>query len=129
MTNYFGNPEIERDSFELKSLDDAVTLRNHILRLFERAAWTDDEDYRRALTTLVVVGGGPTGLETCGALCELYEHVLRKEYAQPHAAHRAGRGAGSAADAVSAERFSSRRYQQLESLGVEVILGNARCRS
>jgi NADH dehydrogenase len=79
-TNYFNNLHIERNSFGLRDLDDALTLRNHILRLFEKAAWTEDDNKRDALMTLVVVGGGATGLETAGALYELYNDVLDKEY-------------------------------------------------
>ena len=79
-TNFFGQGDIEAHAFELKTVADGVLLRNHILREFERAAWSDDPVYRQAATTLVVVGGGPTGLETAGALHELTVHVLRKEF-------------------------------------------------
>ena len=79
-SNYFGNQEIEAFSFDLKSLADAVELRNHALRLFERAVWATDPAERAALLTFVVVGGGPTGIETAGALYELYNHVLDQEY-------------------------------------------------
>ena len=122
-TNYFNNPHFSQYTFELKSVDDAVMLRNHILRQFERAAWTDDADYRRALTTLVVVGGGPTGLETSGALFELYHHVLSKEYA--HLSPRIV--LVEALDRLLTpfpQPLQQSAYHQLESLGVEVILGN-----
>ena len=123
VTNYFNNPQIAENSFELKTLDDAVRLRNHILRLFERAAWSNDEPYRGAVTTLVVVGGGPTGLETAGALFELYEHVLSKEYANlaPRIV------LVEALDRLLTpfhEPQQKSAYRQLESLGVEVIIGN-----
>ncbi|ACY13023.1 NAD(P)/FAD-dependent oxidoreductase [Haliangium ochraceum] len=80
VTNFFGNDNIAARSFDLKALGDAVRLRNHILKLFERATWTPDPEARLALTTMVVVGGGPTGLETAGALYELYNNVLAKEF-------------------------------------------------
>ena len=79
-TNWFGNEQIKRNSFGLRDLSDAVALRHHILKLFEKAAWTEDQTERDALLTFIVVGGGPTGLETAGALYELYNHVLTKEY-------------------------------------------------
>jgi NADH:ubiquinone reductase (H+-translocating) len=80
ITNYMNVDSAGQHGFGLKTLEEAVVLRNHILRLFERAAWTDDAQLREALTTLVVIGGGPTGLETAGALQELIQKVLRKEY-------------------------------------------------
>ncbi|GAB4510251.1 MAG: NAD(P)/FAD-dependent oxidoreductase [Anaerolineae bacterium] len=127
VTNYFNNPSIEHFGFGLKSLDDSIELRNHILRLFERAAWTDDEAERKALMTLVVVGGGPTGLETAGALYELYNHVLTSEYSKPELLH-ARVVLVEAIDrllAVYPERLQKSAYKQLTSLGVEVILNQA----
>lgn len=82
ITNYFGNLNLDKYAFGLKDLNDAVVLRNHILTMFERAAWTQKQTDREALTTLVVVGGGPTGLETAGALYELYNDVIQKEFPQ-----------------------------------------------
>lgn len=78
--NYFGNESIQNNSFALRDLNDSITLRNHILRLFEKAAWTQNDSLRDSLMTFVVVGGGPTGLETAGALYELYNNVLDAEY-------------------------------------------------
>ncbi|MGJ3238978.1 MAG: NAD(P)/FAD-dependent oxidoreductase [Anaerolineae bacterium] len=78
--NYFGNEHIPQHSHRLRDLEDAVVLRNHILRLLEKAAWTQDEAERNSLMTFVVVGGGATGLETAGALYELYNNVLDAEY-------------------------------------------------
>ena len=77
---YFGNEVFKDYAFELRTLKDAVALRNHILRLFEQAVWVEDVATREAMTTLVVVGGGPTGLETAGALYELYNHVLDRDF-------------------------------------------------
>lgn len=79
-TNFFGNAQFERHSFGLRTLDDALVLRHHILKLLEKAAWETNPEEREKLMTMVVVGGGPTGLETAGALYELYNNVLQKEY-------------------------------------------------
>src|SRR5690606_3367732 len=125
-TNHFGNNQIAQFAFNLKDLSDAVILRNHILKLFERAAWADDPAYKKALTTMVVVGGGPTGLETAGALHELYNYVLRHEYHQADdmAAHVILVEAADYLLAPFPPRLRQSALDQLTSLGVEVIVGN-----
>lgn len=80
MTNYFGMASMEQHGFGLKTLDESVRIRNHVLRMFELAAHENDGDKRRALLTFVIVGGGPTGVESAGALSELIYHVMIKEY-------------------------------------------------
>lgn len=123
VTNFFGMEGLERHAFELKTLTDAVRLRQHILRLFERAAWSDDEAYKNALTTLVVVGGGPTGIETAGALFELYSHVLKQEYDDRHAL-KARVILLEATDRLLApypEKLQQSASKQLQSIGVEVM--------
>lgn len=81
-TNFFGLNAVEENGFQLKSIEDATGTRNHLLRMFERASREAGPDVRRALLTFVVVGGGPTGVETAGALAELITHVLAKDYPQ-----------------------------------------------
>jgi NADH dehydrogenase len=80
MTNYFGMQSIEENGFGMKTLDESVNIRNHVLRMFELAAHEEDADKRRALLTFVIVGGGPTGVESAGALSELIYHVMIQEY-------------------------------------------------
>lgn len=79
-TNFFGLNAVEENGFQLKSIEDATGTRNHLLRMFERASREVDPDKRKALLTFVVVGGGPTGVETAGALAELITHVMTKDY-------------------------------------------------
>ncbi len=79
-TNYFGLKTVADMAFGLKGLNDAVSLRNHILRMFEKAVHESDPERCRALLTFVVVGGGPTGVESAGALSELIRLVLVKDY-------------------------------------------------
>ncbi len=81
-TNFFGMQSVEHNAFQLKSIESAVTTRNHLLDVFERASREADSDKRRALLTFVVAGGGPTGVETAGALAELITHVMTKDYPQ-----------------------------------------------
>ncbi|HSK66783.1 MAG TPA: NAD(P)/FAD-dependent oxidoreductase [Anaerolineales bacterium] len=79
-TNFFGMTEVEHHGFQLKNVASAVETRNHLLRMFEEASREVDLERRRALLTFVVVGGGPTGVETAGALAELITHVMAKDY-------------------------------------------------
>jgi len=79
-THYFGMKSMEEHSFDLKSLDQTVRLRNHILNSFELASCEPDPAKRRALLSFVVVGGGPAGVEFAGSLQELIKHELIKDY-------------------------------------------------
>ena len=81
-TNFFGLASVAANGYGLKSIDEAVTIRNHVLRQFETAAMETDMDRYRAMLTFVVVGGGPTGVELAGALSELIYTVLIKDYPQ-----------------------------------------------
>ena len=81
-TNFFGMQSVEHNAFDLKNVESAVATRNHMLEIFEQASREADQAKRRALLTFAVVGGGPTGVETAGALAELITHVLIKDY--PH---------------------------------------------
>ena len=78
-TNFFGNAEIEKNAFTLKSTYDAIQLRNHILKTFEDII-SADEDKKEALLNLVIVGGGPTGVELSGAFAEIKKNILPKDY-------------------------------------------------
>jgi NADH dehydrogenase len=71
---------VEHHGFQLKNVASAVETRNHLLRMFEEASREVDPERRRALLTFIVVGGGPTGVETAGALAELITHVMAKDY-------------------------------------------------
>ena len=79
-TNFFGFDTIEKAGFQLKDLETAVKTRNHLLGMFEQASLEADTEKRKALLTFVIVGGGPTGVETAGALAELISHVMVKDY-------------------------------------------------
>jgi NADH dehydrogenase len=79
-TTYFGHPEWEPLAPGLKTLDDAVRIRRDILLAFEKAERTEDPAERELLMTIVVVGGGPTGVELAGAFAELARHVLYSDF-------------------------------------------------
>jgi NADH dehydrogenase len=79
-SHYFGIQGAQRTAFPLKTLDDAVIVRNHILNCFELASSHTHEKDRRRLLSFVIVGGGPTGVEFAGALSELIKGPLRKDF-------------------------------------------------
>ena len=78
--NYFGNQAVAQVAISLKALPDATRLRNHVLTCLELADAETDATTRQALLTFVLVGGGPTGVETAGALAELMNIVAGKDY-------------------------------------------------
>ena len=79
-TNYFGMENVAQNSFGMKTLQQAVAIRNHVLRMFENATKCENAAERRQMLTFVCVGGGPTGVECAGALSELIYGVMAYEY-------------------------------------------------
>ena len=79
-SNYFGDVQMEQNAIAMKSIDDALEMRNTILYNFEKSLQLDDEEQRNSLMDYVIVGGGPTGVELAGALSELRKHVFPKDY-------------------------------------------------
>jgi NADH dehydrogenase len=78
--NFFGNTAISKFSLPMKSIGESLGLRNTILNNFEKALNTENTDEQTALMNLVIVGGGPTGVEVSGALAEMKKYVLPKDY-------------------------------------------------
>lgn len=81
-TNYFGMENIMKNSIPMKSVSEALFIRNKIISNYERAITIVDESKRKALMNVVIVGGGPTGVELAGALAELRNKVFPKDYPQ-----------------------------------------------
>ncbi len=79
-TNFYGMKDVEQHALPMKSIIDSIKLRNIIIRNFETALLTDDEESLNSLMDIVIVGGGPTGVELAGALSELKIHVFPKDY-------------------------------------------------
>lgn len=80
ITHSFGVQGVDDNAFFLKTLEEAVALKNHIICCFEAAARETDEARKRSLLTFVIVGGGATGVEYAGALTELIHGPLIKDY-------------------------------------------------
>jgi len=79
-TNYFGLKNIEQNALGMKTTGEALTIRNTIIRNFEKALNTDDALLQEAYLNIVIVGGGPTGVELAGAISEMKKYVLPKDY-------------------------------------------------
>jgi NADH dehydrogenase len=78
-TNFFGNKEIAKYALTLKTTNDAINIRNHILQTFENIISADDET-KKSLLNLVIVGAGPTGVELAGSFAEIRKNILPKDY-------------------------------------------------
>lgn len=79
-TNYFNNQSLQQNSYAMKSVAEALYLRNTLLQNFEKALISNDEKERDALLQIVIVGGGPTGVELAGAIAEMKNNILPKDY-------------------------------------------------
>jgi NADH dehydrogenase len=79
-TNYFGIQHIEEMSVPMKTVSEALFLRNRMLQNFEDAISVESEDEREGLLNVVIAGGGPTGVEVAGALAEIREFIIPKDY-------------------------------------------------
>lgn len=78
-TNFFNNKEIEKNAFTLKSTTEAIQIRNHLLGIFESLS-SEDHQSKDPRNTIVIVGGGPTGVELAGAFSEIIKRVLPQEF-------------------------------------------------
>lgn len=125
--NYFGNDTLAEHTFGLKDVEDAELLRNTVLANFEYAVSEADPQIRQRLMTLVVVGGGPTGVELAGAFVELVNHVLVHDY--PMLDIREARvvlvEAGSTILASFPPELQANALARLRKMGVEVRLRTA----
>lgn len=79
-TNYFGMDNVKKNALPMKTVNDALELRNHILRQVELAAISKDEKEQAKLLNIVVAGGGPTGVEISGMLADMKKDILPKDY-------------------------------------------------
>ncbi len=122
MTSYFGHPEWEQFAPGLKSLDDAMRIRREVLYAFENAEDEPDPKRVQQLLTIVVVGGGPTGVELAGTFAELARYVLTKDFRHidPRRAKIILIEASPRVLAQFPESLSAKTVEQLQALGVEV---------
>ncbi len=127
-TNYFGMDGLARFAGGLKDVADAEGIRDHILRLNEEALHERDPRQAQAALTFVVAGGGPTGVESAGAVAELVQHVLPREYPPEAQAARARvllLEAGERLLPAMPESLAAHTLRALRRKGVEVRFGAA----
>ena len=120
--SYFGHPEWEKAAPGLKSVDDAIVIRQRFLLAFERAEKSTDPDERRRLLTFVIVGGGPTGAELAGMLPLIARKALADDFRNLDTA--SARvilvEGGSRVLPTFTEKLSAIAREELEELGVDV---------
>ena len=125
--SYFGHNEFERFAPGLKTLADAVAVRNKILQAFEQAEAEEDPSSHRDLVTFILVGAGPTGVEMAGALAVLVRGTLKSEFRRidPASARIVLVDMAPRVLPPFPEDLSKAAKERLEKLGVEVRLGHS----
>lgn len=125
-TNFFGNKNIEEKAIPMKSIGEALYLRNRLLQNFESALSTSDEDERQGFLNIVVAGGGPTGVEISGTLADMKNTVLPKDFPELdfnqmniYLLEGSPKVLG-----VMSEQASSKSKEFLEKLGVKVLVNS-----
>lgn len=123
-SNYFGMESVKKNAIPMKTLNDAIKMRNRLLQQMEKAAICKDLRKRRQLLTIVIAGGGPTGVEVSGVFAEMRNGIMRKEY--PELANTQSDiylvdGGGALLSPMS-EASQEETYEALKKLGVKIRL-------
>ncbi len=126
-TNYFGMENVKQHAMPMKTIDDALNLRNHILLNLEKLVKTTDVAEREALRNIVIAGGGPTGVEIAGMLAEMRHNILAKDY--PELDNTNGKlylvDAGPALLGPMSKKSQQEAYKVLNNFGVQILLNLA----
>lgn len=86
-TNYFNNDQLQKNAYSMKSVSEALLLRNTLLQNYELALNAENKEQRSSLLNVVIVGGGPTGVELAGAIAEMKKKILPKDYVEINFGH------------------------------------------
>jgi len=126
-TNYFGMENVKRQTLPMKTIEDALNFRNHILLNIEKITHLNDGPEREKLQNVVIAGGGPTGVEISGMLAEMRKNILMKDY--PEIKNRKGNiyliDASSSLLGPMSPKSQKEAYRVLDKLGVKIILNTA----
>lgn len=127
VSNFFGMENVKKCALPMKTIDDSLNMRNHILLNLEKAVRTNDMAERENLLTVVIAGGGPTGVELAGMLAEMGQHIIKKEY--PEFVNLKSRiylvDAGPVLLSPMSKKAQEEAYKVLKDLGVNIILNTA----
>ena len=123
-TNFYGIDSIQKNAISLKGIDDGLNMRNALLATLEQAAITSDPVERKKLLTIVVAGGGPTGVEVAGMLAEMKKYIVAKDY--PELIGSSGKiyivDGGPNLLAPMSDKTHKETYAALSKLGVKIKL-------
>lgn len=126
ITNFFGMENVQQNAIPMKTVNDAIEMRNYLLQQMEQATITTEPEKLQKLLTIVVAGGGPTGVEVSGMLAEMRTSVIRKDY--PELIGKRGHShiylVDGGAQLLSPMSVKSQQdtYNALHKLGVQIIL-------
>lgn len=127
VTNFFGMEQVAERALPMKTIDDALLLRNQLLLNLEHATRTDDEEELQKLTTIVIAGGGPTGVEIAGMMAEMNRHIIAKDYPElsKHPRNIYLIDAAPTLLGPMSPKAQSEARKTLEHLGVHILLNTA----
>jgi NADH dehydrogenase len=123
-SNFFGLENVQKKAVPMKTINDAIELRNYILQTVEKATITTDPEERKKLLTIVVTGAGPSGVEISGILAEMKNGIYKKDYpeliGQPGAIYLIDSNAKVLAP--MSQKSQDYTYNALQELGIKVLL-------
>ena len=126
-TNYFGLENIKNQALPMKTIDDAIRLRNHLLLNAEKAVRTIDSVDKGRLQNIVISGGGPTGVEVAGMLAEMAHSIINKDY--PELKNTTANiyliSSGNVLLGPMSSKSQAEAYKVLNKLGVQIKLNSA----
>jgi NADH:ubiquinone reductase (H+-translocating) len=126
-TNYFGMENVKRNALSMKTIDDALNMRNHLLMNMEKLVRMETGPERAKLANIIIAGGGPTGVEVSGMLAEMRTNIIRKDY--PELKNLSGNiyliDAGAELLGPMSKKSQKEAYKVLNKLGVKITLNTA----
>ena len=124
VSNFFGNNVVQQNSQVMKSVPDALYLRNELLKNFEKAETAETPELAQSLLNVVITGGGPTGVELAGAIAEMKNRILPKDYPERDFSIMNIYLVEAAQKLLGpfSEKSSAKAKKYLEKLGVKVLL-------